>query len=133
MSTRRGVKRLAELLGTSAADPTNGEFVAQFVAHCARWGLDNPETSVYVDAGFAKPTELDILLRAQRVIVELDGAGVHLTRQRFESDRRRDAALLARGYVTIRVTWRRLMEDDGTLAAEIRAVLAARTPHAGAK
>ena len=126
MPTRRGVKRLAELLGTNAPDPTNSRFVARFLKFCEQRKIGPPETSVYIDAGFAKPTEIDVLFRDERLIVELDGRQVHLTQQRFESDRRRDVALLARGYETVRVTWRRLEEDDGTLAAELGAILAAR-------
>ena len=52
--------------------------------------------------------EVDALFPEQRVIVELDGYEFHGTRQAFESDRERDATLLAAGYVTIRITWDRL-------------------------
>lgn len=131
MPSRRGAKRLAELLGSSAPDPTNSEFVALYVRLCQRWSLERPETSVYIDAGLGWPTEIDLLYRRQRVIIELDGAHVHMTRQRFEADRRRDAALLALGYVTIRVTWHRLTTDGEALAREIHAVLASRANLAG--
>ncbi len=126
MPTRRGAKRLADLLGTTVADPTNSEFVARYMRFAERFDLHVPETSVHVDAGFPKPTEIDLLYRRERVIIELDGKQVHLTAQRFESDRRRDSALLARGFLTIRITWNRLLHDQERLAEEIRAILLSR-------
>ena len=71
-------------------------------------------------------TEIDLLYRDEGVIIELDSKRIHLTLARFESDRRRDSALLARGYLTVRVTWQRLLHDQERLAHEIRAILLSR-------
>ena len=58
--------------------------------------------------------EVDALFREQRVIVELDGYEFHGTRQAFEKDRERDAATLAAGSGTVRITWERLTETPET-------------------
>ncbi len=70
--------------------------------------------------------EADALFPDERVIVELDGAEFHLDRDAFESDRDRDAALLAAGYVTVRITWERLTERPAREAARLRKILDAR-------
>ena len=68
--------------------------------------------------------EVDCVWRAQRLIVELDGRAAHHSSPAFESDRARDAALLARNWRVLRVTSRRLRYDASRLAAELRALLA---------
>lgn len=124
---RGGTKALAAAIGVSAPDPDNSEFVHRFLVLCKAHGLPPPSVKTYLDSGRPTQTEVDILFHEHGVIVELDGAAVHMTRKRFEEDRRRDAALLARGYVTLRFTWRRLTEDSDNVAAEIHAVLVQRT------
>jgi hypothetical protein len=126
LPARAGVGALRAALGTAAPDPTNSEFVRRYLSLCRRHGLPHPQTTVYLDAGFPKRTEIDILYRAERLIIELDGEQTHLTRRRFHHDRRRDAALAARGYLTLRYTWHRVTREAPTVAAEVRAVLALR-------
>jgi very-short-patch-repair endonuclease len=60
------------------------------------------------------------------VVVETDGWETHRTRHAFESDRARDAALTAAGYIVVRFTWRQLRDDPQTVAERIRAILALR-------
>ena len=45
----------------------------------------------------------------------------------FDTDRRRDRMLQARGWRTVRVTWRQLEEDAHDLEADLRALLASTT------
>ena len=45
-----------------------------------------------------------------RLIVEVDGAAFHTGYVQFESDRRRDAALSARGYRVLRFSYRQVLE-----------------------
>ena len=52
--------------------------------------------------------EVDAYWPAHRLVVEVDGYRYHRTRRRFESDRRKDAALQAAGYRVVRITARRL-------------------------
>jgi very-short-patch-repair endonuclease len=64
-----------------------------------------------------------MLWRCQRLIVELDGRRFHDHSRSFESDRDRDANLLAAGYRVVRVTWRRLIQQPEREAARLRALL----------
>ena len=62
----------------------------------------------------------------QRVIVETDGFGAHGHRAAFEHDRARDAFLLARGWVVMRVTWRRLRREPTRVITELAKILTLR-------
>lgn len=66
-------------------------------------GIPQPETNVRI--GSYRP---DFAWRTERLIVEFDGYDTHGTRRMFESDRSRDAALAALGWLVIRFTWRQL-------------------------
>ena len=68
--------------------------------------------------------EVDLLWRAQRLIVEVDGFAFHASRAAFERDRLRDANLLAAGYRVIRITWRRLTREPEAVVAALAAALA---------
>jgi hypothetical protein len=46
-------------------------------------------------------------------------------RDRFESDRDRDAEMLARGLVTVRITWERLLRWPEREAERLRRILLA--------
>ncbi|HEX5192906.1 MAG TPA: type IV toxin-antitoxin system AbiEi family antitoxin domain-containing protein [Solirubrobacteraceae bacterium] len=72
--------------------------------------------------------EVDGLYADQKLIIELDGYRDHSERDRFESDRRRDALALELGFVTLRITWRRLTREPDELERQLRAILVARTP-----
>lgn len=69
--------------------------------------------------------EVDVLWRAERVVVEVDAYGTHGDPLAFEVDRARDGRLLACGYRVHRVTWRRLAADAEATARSVLAVLAA--------
>jgi hypothetical protein len=122
---RRGVRMLREALGVSAPDPNNNQLAMMFLELCAAHGLPTPRFGVHVDGG-DRLYEVDALFGAERLIVELDGRGVHDTTRNFETDRRRDSVLAARDYQTLRFTWRRLVEEPGAVAAELRRALALR-------
>jgi very-short-patch-repair endonuclease len=128
---RRGTRLLRQALGVSAADPTNSRFTAAFRRLCARHGLPAPRTNVQLDIG-ERLAECDAVFDDARVIVELDGERVHNTRQKFHTDRRRDTALAARGWIVIRLTWHRVTREAPTVAAELREILTLRSrvaPH----
>ena len=122
---RRRRRRVLGALGSHAPDPTNSAFTAAFLALCERHGLPRPSTGVYLDTG-EWLAEVDCLFPRERVIVELDGEQVHRTRGRFHSDRRRDAALAARGWLTIRLTWERVTKEDALVAEEVRRIIESR-------
>jgi Transcriptional regulator, AbiEi antitoxin/Protein of unknown function (DUF559) len=126
---RRRARHVLSAIDSPAPDPTNSAFVAAFLGLCERFGLPRPQVSVLVDAGGLE-AEADCLFARARLIVELDGEHVHGTHKRFHADRRRDAALAAAGYLTVRLTWRRVTTDAEAVAEELRRMLAARTPPA---
>ncbi|RRD05439.1 hypothetical protein EII34_06825 [Arachnia propionica] len=69
---------------------------------------------------------VDLLVEG-RMILEADGRQWHQDPNSFDNDRRRDREALLRGYVTLRVTHRQLMEEWPSTLHTIRAVLR-RTP-----
>jgi very-short-patch-repair endonuclease/predicted transcriptional regulator of viral defense system len=68
---------------------------------------------------------VDILWPEQHLIVEFDGFQWHGHRAKFETDRARDAKLVAAGYRVIRVTWRQLTETPLVVIANIARALGA--------
>jgi len=54
---------------------------------------------------------VDIGVAGTRVIIEVDGRTYHEDSVAFEEDRRRDAELVARGYIVVRLSYRRVMDD----------------------
>lgn len=117
LPTHRGAKRIRALV-TPSAGPTRSELEDTFVAFTRRHGLPEPQINARV-AGY----EVDALFAEQKVIVELDGWEFHSDRRSFEGDRERDAALLAAGYVTVRITWERLTGDPEREARRLRVIL----------
>ena len=69
---------------------------------------------------------VDALFVTERVIVELDSWPFHGDKIAFETDRERDAAMLARGLVTVRVTEERLDDRPREEAERLHAILAQR-------
>jgi very-short-patch-repair endonuclease len=66
----------------------------------------------------------DLLWTEARLIVELDGKVAHEGDLTFESDRERDAELLALGYRVMRITYRQFMRDRRGVERRLRQALA---------
>ena len=126
MPRHPGARALRDVIESSAG-PTRSVFEDEFVAFTRRFGLPAPEMNARV-AGY----EVDALFRLERVIVELDGFAFHGDRGSFERDRDRDAVTLAAGFVTVRVTWERLIASAEREAARLHAILGARRAAAAA-
>ena len=60
-----------------------------------------------------------------RTNARVNGYRYHRTRQAFERDRRKDAALQAAGYRVVRITWSRLTNEPHSVSAQLGALLAA--------
>jgi very-short-patch-repair endonuclease len=56
-------------------------------------------------------------------VVEVDGFAFHSTRQAFERDRVRDAALQTAGYRVIRFTWRQIVDEPHAVVAQLAVLL----------
>jgi predicted transcriptional regulator of viral defense system len=126
---QRGTKRLAQAI---ADDPqfTRSELEARMRRLARKLGLPKPEFNATLDAPDHPGIEVDCYFRAHRLVVETDGWDTHRTRQAFEADRAKDAALTAAGYTVVRFTWRQLRYDPETVAARLEAILAYRSASA---
>jgi very-short-patch-repair endonuclease len=109
-------RRTSALTRELAIPPTRSAFERAFLAMVDRYDLPRPEVNTIVH-GY----EVDMLWRPQRLIAELDGRQHELA---FESDRERDAHLLAHGLSTIRITWLRLTTKPAAEAARLHTLLA---------
>ena len=69
---------------------------------------------------------LDLAYETERVAVELDGYRHHSSRQQRERDMRRDMDLASIGWITLRVSYRRITTDPAGVRADVLAVLASR-------
>ena len=83
-------------------------------------GLPQPEANVRVE-GF----EVDLVWRAQRLVVEIDSWAFHSMRRSFEGDRRRDQLLVGKGWRVIRITARQLTYEPHAVVATLATALAA--------
>jgi very-short-patch-repair endonuclease len=66
---------------------------------------------------------VDILFKAQRLIIEIDGWEVHGTRLAFEADRRRRDELEAAGYRVLNFTARQIRDDSEWVVTMVRKAL----------
>ena len=99
--------------------PTRSELERRFLALVLDAGLPAPLINHRVGA-----VEADFTWPDHQVIVETDGYAYH--RAAFESDRARDQALTAHGFLVIRVTWRQLRDEPLRIAALLAQTLTTR-------
>ena len=112
---RHGLKALRAVIANYRPAPmTRSELERAFLEFCIAYGIPLPETNALVE-GY----EVDALWRAARLIVELDSREFHDTVEAFERDRLRDAELQLAGYTVLRITWRRLSQHPGEVAATL--------------
>ena len=115
----------ALLADPPGAGVTHSELEDRFAALCATADLPPRRTNHVVDLGNRLIT-VDVLFPDHGVVVELDGERYHRTRATFHTDRERDAALAALGYVVVRLTWQRVTRDGPDVVAQLRRILQAR-------
>jgi very-short-patch-repair endonuclease len=102
--------------------PSASAFSRRFQVLLRRAGLPRPVAEHQIGRYTADFAWLDA-----KVIVETDGYGAHGHRSAFEHDRARDAYLMARGWLVVRVTWRRLRKEPIRVMTELAQILATRT------
>ena len=114
-----GLISRAELLVLFAGEPVR----ARLIASQARLGSDSGAESMVSrrlgraglvldqQVRIAGVGRVDMRVRGTRIIVEVDGRTYHEDPAAFEEDRRRDAELVARGYVVVRLSYLRVMND----------------------
>ena len=116
---RHGAARLKKLVEGSATPAlTRSEAEERLLALVRKGCLGKPETNARV-AGY----EVDVLWRAERLIMEVDGQSFHTSNRSFERDRRRDADLVARGFRVVRVTWHQIVNEPESLLVRLAQAL----------
>ncbi len=117
----RSMRRVHEALGARIAgyDPLDSDLETRALRVLAAAGLPVPRQQFPVVLN-GIPCHLDLAYPEARLCIELDGFEWHHTRSAFDDDRRRDAALIVLGWITIRLT--AAMRDD-EMVAVVRAAL----------
>lgn len=125
---RRGTRAIRAVLAERrlGLDTIRSELESRFLEFLGRHALPRPELNAQLELG-SRRLEVDCLWRAERLVAELDGHAHHSSDDSYEADRARDRALIAAGYLTMRVTWQALVHDGDRVAAELRSALARRT------
>jgi very-short-patch-repair endonuclease len=120
---RRGQRQLRTLLSDAVVEPrSRSELEDRFHQLVKEANLERPESNAKL-LGY----RVDAVWRKQKIVVELDGFQDHGTRERFETDRERDAALQLAGFKVLRFTDRMLARQPGRVK---RTLLDAGVPHA---
>jgi very-short-patch-repair endonuclease len=102
-------------------NPTRSDAEDRFLTFCRAHGLPEPKVNVMLFGH-----ERDAVFEDEKVIVEIDSWQHHKGHESFESDRKRDAVAAEHGYLTLRLTWTRLTEDEDNEAGSLRRTLANR-------
>lgn len=124
---RHGVVALRDALDRwSLGDkPVDSDLEALMAEILATFGLPSAEFHAHV-GGY----EVDFWITDSNVVIECDGWSSHgADHEQFEFDRVRDADLLAKGVITLRVTWRQMVRGPRSVARRIEATLARWSPH----
>lgn len=69
----------------------------------------------------------DFVIVPPKVIVEVDGWATHSSPSAVDADNRREHRLLSQGWVVLRFSWWRIQHEPEAVAAEIRAIVSARS------
>lgn len=85
-----------------------------------------PASRQHLVAIDARRAYLDVAYAEEMVDVELDGSQYHFETGRRERDMRRDAALVALGWLVVRFSHQRLHEEPDAVRREVLATLAVR-------
>jgi predicted transcriptional regulator of viral defense system len=124
---RRHPRRAGSLTVRAVLDSRNAgakiirsDLEVAFLEFLDRFAFPEPELNAEVEG-----LEVDAVWREQRVVVELDSRGFHMTVAAFETDRERDRKLQAAGWRTIRITWRQLERDAAQLRDDLWRLLGA--------
>jgi very-short-patch-repair endonuclease len=121
---RPGVRPLRALIEANESGFTRSKAEKKLRALLRAARLPEPRTNAMVLGHM-----VDCVWPDHRLVVEFDGYGFHGHRRAFETDRRRDARLVAGGYRVIRVTWLQLTLEPYAVLAAVAAALASREPH----
>jgi hypothetical protein len=119
-ATLRAVLR-EHAIGTTL---TRSELEERALALMDRSAIPRPEINVRVVCRPGVATEVDVLWRRRRVVLETDGHRFHATPRQIERDRRKEADLVRAGYRVLRATWRQVEREPQGVASMVRTALA---------
>jgi very-short-patch-repair endonuclease len=125
--TKRGSRKLHRALRRIAEEPggrRRSKLEERFSPFLRRHRLASPRFNDWILLG-PRRYRVDCHWPGTGQIVELDGWEGHGTRSAFREDRARDRALRVAGYSVTRLTWNQLDDEPETIAADLRALLAA--------
>lgn len=108
----------------SAASGSGAE--SHFIEELVEQGLAFQQQVAFADIGY-----VDFLV-AGRLVVEIDGYEFHSSKEQFELDRARDAMLLGRGYPTLRIPARVVLDHPERAAEMLRRAVSAINWQSGA-
>jgi very-short-patch-repair endonuclease len=91
------------------------------------WAAARAWNQTYQSHPLARPVRVDLLWADQRCVVEVDGPE-HRDALRFAADRRRDVQLQLDGYGVLRFTNAQVLDDVGSVVAQIARFLRVRRP-----
>ncbi|HYI56352.1 MAG TPA: DUF559 domain-containing protein [Microlunatus sp.] len=122
---RRGNAHRWQVMLDSRAEPWSR---AERLAHrlYRRAGIVGWETNTKVPLPGVGTCYLDLAFRRQRIAGEVDGRAHHSGPEVFESDRRRQNALVLDGWLVLRFTWAMLSTDPDYVLRTTREALALR-------
>lgn len=119
---RRGAKALRALLdGERGPTITRSEAERLALRIMRRHGIEPDGSNVRIG-----PFRVDFWFERERVVVEIDGYRFHSTPRRFVDDRRRAAALAARGLQVLPLSWHDLVDRPGAAMRDLAATLECR-------
>jgi very-short-patch-repair endonuclease/predicted transcriptional regulator of viral defense system len=124
MSGQRGTGALAAALAAYDPDLTRSAAERRLLALVRRGRLPQPEVNAWLALPDGSGYRPDLLWRAERLIVEVDGRSHHARRRAFEHDRQRDRRLALLGFETRRYAAREVADDGPAVLGELRAFLA---------
>ena len=108
-------KQAPMVLSAASGSGAESHFIEELVAQ----GLEFLQQVEFPGVGY-----VDFLV-AGRLVVEVDGYEFHSSKEQFEVDRARDAALLGRGYPTIRIPARVVIHEPELAAEMLRSAIRA--------
>ncbi|MGH7500710.1 MAG: DUF559 domain-containing protein [Longimicrobiales bacterium] len=121
-ATRRGTRRLRELLRRGDPTLTRSEAEALMLELIRSAGLPEPAMNVVVQGH-----EVDCYWRKARLVVEVDGYAWHGSHRAFLRDRERDAALAAAGIQVLRLSWSQLTAHRDRTLVQLALAIARKT------
>jgi Protein of unknown function (DUF559) len=134
--TRPGAKKVRRVLSEHyiGKTPTWSENEEALLAITRSLGLPDPDVNQFIVLPDGGPAiRVDFVWRDQKVVVEADSEKWHGSRQRRETDRRRDQRLVAAGWTVIRTTWSQMKDRPDELTPILLKLLGPASPNGTAK